>query len=1348
MSSLDVEQNTVDAPYNSLSALREVHTRLLKLYKEGETEEVLAEIETFVRRGSATGTLLDNENDRYAGQSLLDYWMTVLYRARRNTTDATLAEFDPSLALKLDDSLCPYRGLNAFQEEDKDIFCGRQRLIEKLIEKTKETRMLFIVGPSGSGKSSLVLAGMIPALKNGATDGSKNWQYFPRIVPGSNPLKGLAFALGKVYQQPADWLTQETEKLKQDPRHLLNTIESAGSEPAVLIVDQLEEVFTLCTDDALRDGFINNLVALTESSGPRHLVILTLRTDFETYLVQNSALMSIFEKGQVRVMPLTATDLRSAIEEPAKRIGLKFEDGVVDALVNDILGEPAGLPLLQFALLRLWKMREDGRNRITLKDYRKLGGARRALALTADDFYQSLSDEKQITAKRIMLRLARPSGNAEVTSNPVRRKTLYFEAPYRVDEVLEELRDAGLVRITKGETKEQDKVEVAHEALVRNWGTLVDWIEKERASMRQRLRLTASAEQWLEHGKDQGGLLGGSLLEEALRYDDLNDLEKEFVRVSKSTVERAEQEKEEARQREKELEQANMLALQQKNEAIARNARRLRSFLTILALLFIVSIGTAVYAISQARRAAANEALAMSRQAETDVQKMAAQDAAMKASEQRELAEQRKEDVTKALEKYVVAERIAKVESEKAKKQAELADARRKEAEQATQRALKAEKAAREFSGQLKKLNEANAQQLALKRKQVELIQGRDEADAFRKRGQPDKAIELYQKILPEFQAVYENRKDTEHVLSGLSLAYRTMGEKSNRKGDVAAGQKYLMQSQMSYQDALNMFETDLATMRHRAGDLIPVLQEFAQFYKEQGKAEEAEKTYLEVLEMQGEKSKSQPFDSDAFNTQVDNLVEFYRSQHNEAALESLYKRVVDIKRGALGDFDPEVFDSVSDLARFYRDEEEHEKAEPLYLKALELVQESINRTPDLKYDPNIVRILAESENDLGDLYRKQENNPKAEDYYTRALQHEGALETIKLADLYANLGDVQRKQGKNTDALASYNQALQKYSGPLSNDRGIADSLNAMGEIYQKRGDLQKAEESFTKVTDSINANGSQAEKDELARALINLAGLKYMLATKNPPEAQKYVGEAEELSSRALAISPDAQDMSRRILEAPLNALSGMGFAKDNPYGGELPYEQVLTLKEAKIKEGDLTQAQSAEDVVRGLERIYRAQGNDEKLVALYKRALALRIKENKDTTDNPDVYGTYNNLAGAYLSMKDYKNAEETYQKALGIVERVFGKEDGLLVVNSLINLANVYRQQRKYAEAEPLYQRAKLNLEKAKHDETPEMVQVLEGYADVLQNTNRAKEAETLKEAAQKIRSKIEAGEKKN
>ena len=185
----------VPAYFPSLAALKAAHLMILERRRlRGDTPEFLAEVAAFIRRASATGTWLDADNDRWASQSVLDYWANVLYRYGHEISDATLAEFDPALAPELADSLCPYLGLDAFRESSHSLFFGRQHLIEDLVNWLKDHRLLAVVGPSGSGKSSLVLAGLVSALKAGVLPGSQNWRYYPPIVPGSDPLAALSHA--------------------------------------------------------------------------------------------------------------------------------------------------------------------------------------------------------------------------------------------------------------------------------------------------------------------------------------------------------------------------------------------------------------------------------------------------------------------------------------------------------------------------------------------------------------------------------------------------------------------------------------------------------------------------------------------------------------------------------------------------------------------------------------------------------------------------------------------------------------------------------------------------------------------------------------------------------------------------------------------------------------------------------------------------------------------------------------------------------------------------------------------------------------------------------------------------
>ncbi|MCE7988190.1 MAG: SH3 domain-containing protein [Caldilinea sp. CFX5] len=562
----------IDEPlFPSLTVLRAAHNKLLEAHRtQADAPDFWPAVEQFVRRGSRTGVLLDREEDRWAAQSLLDYWTATAYSTGRTMPDSALVDFDPSLAPALPDDQCPYVGLASFREGQEKYFFGRERLVNTLAEQVAVARLVAVVGSSGSGKSSLVLAGLIPLLKSGALTGddqtpsSAQWRYLDRLVPGSEPLTNLAHA----------FQTQSVDGFRQDPAHLVKLVNASDARPVLLVVDQFEELFTLCTDEEARTAFINNLLALVEAPGLRHTVILTMRTDFESFVARVPQLLPHFEKALVRVTPLNAAELRAVIEKPAEIVGLKFEASVVDALVQDVLGEPAALPLLQFTLLKLWEQRD--RNRITWESYKRLGGGRLALARSADQLYESLIPEDQVTARRILLRLVRPGDGLEVTSNRVRQPTLYQsgEARDRVDRVLQKLVKADLLRLTIGERPEDNQVEVAHEALVRNWPRLVGWLEDERERIRERLRVTAAAEQWLKVGRDAGALLRGALLEDALRYNDLSELEQHYVKASQAAVAAVEQEKEAARQRE--LEQARALAAEQ--ERLVKSERHWAAF--------------------------------------------------------------------------------------------------------------------------------------------------------------------------------------------------------------------------------------------------------------------------------------------------------------------------------------------------------------------------------------------------------------------------------------------------------------------------------------------------------------------------------------------------------------------------------------------------------------------------------------------------------------------------------------------------------------------------------------------------------------------------------------------------
>ncbi|RMG95803.1 MAG: hypothetical protein D6706_11340, partial [Chloroflexi bacterium] len=604
MSKFDRSSSENVEPFLSLTSLRYAHNELLKRKRqEGETAEFLRDVEHFIYRAQASGVYLDDDQDRYTAQNFIDYWENRLFAAGKILTDTLLAEFDPNLQPEIPDEKCPYVGLDAFRQENAPFFFGRSDLIKQLVQKLSEHRLLAVVGASGSGKSSVVLAGLLPVLQKGALPGSEDWHYFPEIVPGSTPLVQLAQLLVPPATSLEEWQHYILSKFYEDPYTLQRLVDERVGKTAVLTIDQFEETFTLCRNPREREAFLDNLLQFIHSEKHPHRLILTMRTDYEPYLIRHPLFHTQFEEGTIRLTAMNAAELREAIEEPAKAVGLKFERGLVNEIINDIIGEPAALPLLQFTLRSLWDKRE--RNRITWDAYHKLGGVTQALAKTADDLYESLIPEDQQTFKRILLQLVRPSEKLEVTRNRIRRKSLYQqqgEDPGRIDRVLQKLIDKRLVHLTKGTTPDDDQLEVTHEALVRNWPRLVEWIDEARDRLRKRQRLSEQAQQWETLGRDPAALLRGRLLQEALQFNDLNELETEYVHTSKEAEDAEKRAEEEARQRE--LEQAKKLAEEQE-----RSAKRARYLAITLAVMFILVVAGLLLGI-RAIRTQADAAIA------------------------------------------------------------------------------------------------------------------------------------------------------------------------------------------------------------------------------------------------------------------------------------------------------------------------------------------------------------------------------------------------------------------------------------------------------------------------------------------------------------------------------------------------------------------------------------------------------------------------------------------------------------------------------------------------------------------------------------------------------------------
>jgi WD40 repeat protein len=495
------------------------------------SEEFVESAVRFISAGQKTGLVLDTDSDRSAAQALLDYWATLLLRAGKKPPEAALQDFQAGSDRHLEDKDYPYADLGALTASQDQLFTGWRRLIKECVARLRDNRMLAVVGPSGSGRTSLVQAGLLPLLKEGELPESEKWHYYPMFAPAPNPVAKLAALTRPPDRDEAEWAQQQSPIFRQNPGHLAELVNVAFPRPAVLVVDSFDGVFTRCTKSE-REQFIDNLLGLVKGPNARHYVILVMRSDAVGRVAEVDSLHQVFQNGLVFVR-FDPAELRQAIEEPAKRVGLKFDEGLVDQLVRDVQDDAAAVTLLQFTLRNLWQEREG--NRITWDAYRRSGGGRRAVELAAEDLYNHrLSLQEREAVKPILLQMVRPE--VGFASRAVSQQALYqtVGAPPVVDQVLRKLEDARLVRVQSSQALADPQITVAQEALLGHWSRLVEWLEEERDLIRRRARLRAAAEQWVDKGKHADDLWSGSSLKEALEFKDLSGLDEEFIRASQT----------------------------------------------------------------------------------------------------------------------------------------------------------------------------------------------------------------------------------------------------------------------------------------------------------------------------------------------------------------------------------------------------------------------------------------------------------------------------------------------------------------------------------------------------------------------------------------------------------------------------------------------------------------------------------------------------------------------------------------------------------------------------------------------------------------------------------------------
>ena len=448
---------------------------------------------------------------------------------------------------------CPYRGLFHFGPDDAEFFFGREVFVTELLQATQTRNFIPVLGASGSGKSSVVLAGLVPKLQQ-----KGNWK-FTHFRPGNDPFHALALALVPLYTPELDATDRIAQARKLADYLRGDTIPLADifaqikqkhpNDRVLLIADQFEELYTLCNDEIIRRSFLDILLASFPASNSQlssAVLVATMRADFLGNALSYRPFADLLQNADIKLGAMNREELSQVIEKPADKLGVKFADGLVKRILDSVENEPGNLPLLEFALTELWERRKG--KELTHTAYEEIGEVQGALTTYANTQYQLLNPSEQKQVQRIFVQLVRPGEGVEDT----RRMALKAELSDQSWSLVKQLADARLV-VTSRNSASIETVEVVHEALIKNWGQLREWMSADRDFRSWQERLRVAVQQWQEAKQDEGALLRGVPLVVAeswlqKRSDELSLGEREFIQKSVILREREKQQEKRLRQ--------------------------------------------------------------------------------------------------------------------------------------------------------------------------------------------------------------------------------------------------------------------------------------------------------------------------------------------------------------------------------------------------------------------------------------------------------------------------------------------------------------------------------------------------------------------------------------------------------------------------------------------------------------------------------------------------------------------------------------------------------------------------------------------------------------------------------
>lgn len=469
----------------------------------------------------------------------------------------------------------PYKGLRPFEETDADTFFGRETLVEQLLTHLQQQNFLALVGPSGSGKSSVIKAGVIPSIRRSDIEKTERW-FITSMVPGSHPVQELTEALLSVAIDDSSVKFDPEFKDENSLSRITQQLFEDTQSSILLFIDQFEEVFTLVEDETERRYFLDNIAHAVNQSNSKLRVMLTLRADLYDRPLMYAEFGKLMRRHTEVILPLSPTELEHAITNPAQKVDVELHRDLVVEILADVIEQPGALPLLQYTLTELFEKRSG--DVIPLEDYLATGGISGTLASRADEIYQELDPSEQGLARQILLSLVAINDGAEPTRRRIQQHELVSLHKDResVRRILDIFNRNRIMTFDREPVTRAPTVELAHEALIREWENLKTWIENSRDMLRTQRQLSAATHEWINANRDSSFLVSGARLtqfETLLTEADfpLSDDDRAYIEAS--------------------------IALRQ------RFARRVKMVIAALATFALIALGFGIFALDRQNEA-------------------------------------------------------------------------------------------------------------------------------------------------------------------------------------------------------------------------------------------------------------------------------------------------------------------------------------------------------------------------------------------------------------------------------------------------------------------------------------------------------------------------------------------------------------------------------------------------------------------------------------------------------------------------------------------------------------------------------------------------------------------------